>query len=130
MTFKIAVKMNPVKKIIRDKGMDKNGRVQLFHTTNINRRIGKYMSHLTGTLETKLKMVADATHIEVMGPYAKYHYYGKVMVGPAPKVVTDRDLTYTKTFNPMAGPFWDRRLLAAEQEQIAQETTNYLRRFG
>ena len=127
--MKITVKMHPTPQIIRDKGMDKYGRVQMFHTMNINRRIGKYMPHLTGTLETKLKRVQDSTHILVEGPYARYQYYGKVMVGPPPKTVTDKDLTYTKTFNPLAGPFWDRRLYAAESEQIARETSNYLRRL-
>ena len=127
--MKITVKMNAVEQIIRDKGLDPNGRTQLFHTENINRRMGKRMQHLTGTMETKLKHIQDPTHIVVEGPYAQYQYYGKVMVGAPPKVVTDRDLQYTKTFNPLAGPFWDRKLLAAERDQIALETTLYLRRI-
>ena len=127
--MRIKVKMHPTAQIIHDKGLDPNGKVQMFHTMNINRRIGKYMPHLSGVLETKSKRVMDGTHIIIDSPYAKYQYYGKVMVGPPPKKVTDKDLTYTKTFNPLAGPYWDRRLTAAESVQIARETTNYLRRL-
>lgn len=36
-------------------------------------------------------------------PYARYLYYGKVMVGPAPKELTDIDLTY---HTPGTGAYW------------------------
>ena len=130
MSTKIKVEMKPVEQIIRAHGLDKNGHVQLFHTMNVNRRIGKYMPHLTGTLETKLKHVKSNTEIEILGPYAKYQYYGKVMVGSAPKVVTDRPLEYTKTFNPLAGPYWDRALSAAEGEAMAADLQRYISRKG
>lgn len=109
------------------KGFGPDGHVQKFHTANVNRRIGKYMPHLTGTLETKLKIVRG-TKIIVLGPYAKYQYHGKVMVGPAPKVLTDRDLEYTKTFNPQAGPYWDRALVAAEGDAIVDDVQRYINR--
>lgn len=109
------------------KGFGPDGHVQKFHTANVNRRIGKYMPHLTGTLETKLKIVRG-TKIIVLGPYAKYQYHGKVMVGPAPKVLTDRDLEYTKTFNPQAGPYWDRALVAAEGDALVEDVQRYINR--
>lgn len=109
------------------KGFGPDGHVQKFHTANVNRRIGKYMPHLTGTLETKLKIVRG-TKIIVLGPYAKYQYHGKVMVGPAPKVLTDRDLEYTKTFNPQAGPYWDRALVAAEGDALVDDVQRYINR--
>lgn len=39
-------------------------------------------------------------------PCARYLYYGKVMVGSAPKTVTDRDLVFDKTANPKAQAKW------------------------
>ena len=109
------------------KGFGSDGHVQKFHTANVNRRIGKYMPHLTGTLETKLKIVRG-TKIIVLGPYAKYQYHGKVMVGPAPKVLTDRDLEYTKTFNPQAVPYWDRALVASEGDALVDDVQRYINR--
>lgn len=142
------IKLNlPSGAVLADrKGFGPNGHVQAFHTANVNRRIGKYMPHLTGVLETKLK-IARGTEIVVLGPYAKYQYYGKVMVdsvtgkGPvnipdvgyrfrkgATLAVTDRNLEYTKTFNPQAGPFWDRALVAAEGTALVADIQRYLER--
>ena len=120
--------MKPISEIIKSKGLDENGDVQKFHTANVNRRIGKYMPHLNGVLETKLKIVRG-TKIIVLGPYAKYQYHGKVMVGPAPKVVTDRPLNYTKNAvdgNPQAGPYWDRALVAAEGDALVADVQRYI----
>lgn len=108
------------------KGFGPDGHVQKFHTANVNRRIGKYMPHLTGTLETN--KIVRGTKIIVLGPYAKYQYHSKVMVGPAPKVLTDRDLEYTKTFNPQAGPYWDSALVAAEGDALVADVQRYLNR--
>ena len=113
--------------LVQKKGFGPDGHVQKFHTANVNRRIGKYMPHLTGTLETKLKIVRG-TKIIVLGPYAKYQYHGKVMVGPAPKVLTDQNLEYTKNFNPQAGPYWDRALVAAEGDALVADTQRYINR--
>lgn len=144
--MKVKLALPPAAVLADRKGFGPNGHVQKFHTANVNRRISKYMPHLTGTLETKLK-IARNTEIVILGPYAKYQYYGKVMVdsvtgkGPAniPDVgyrfrkgavlaVTDRNLEYTKTFNPQAGPFWDRALVAAEGEAMVADTQRYINR--
>ena len=125
--MKVKLDMPSAAELVKRKGFDRDGHVQKFHTANVNRRIGKYMPHLTGTLETKLKIVRG-TQIVVLGPYAKYQYYGKVMVGSAPKVLTDRDLEYTKTFNPQAGPYWDRALVAAEGKTMTADLQRYIGR--
>lgn len=123
---KVTVKMNPVSRILKEKGLTPGGDVQRFHTNNVNRRIGKYMPHLSGTLETKSKHIKSDTEIEVLGPYAVYQYFGKAMEGKPPMVATDRDLNYTKTFNPQAGPFWDRRLVAAEGKAMQADVQRHV----
>ena len=121
MATKIKLKMNPVNQIIEDKGLAPNGVVQKHLTFEVNRRIGRYMPHLTGALETKLKRVVSGTQIKIEGPYARYQYYGEAMEGKPPMHPTGRPLKYTKTFNTEAGPFWDRRMMAAEGTQIAAD---------
>lgn len=130
MTTKIELKMNPVNQILQAKGLDSNGDVQKYLTHEINRRIGRYMPHLTGVLETKLKHVVSSTRIKIDGPYAGYQYYGVVMVGNPPKIPTGRSLNYTKTFNPKAGPFWDRRLMQDEGKQVLADLQKYIGRKG
>ena len=124
--IRVRVKMKPVNTILTRMGVKPDGDVQMFVTNTVNRRITRYMPFRSGALSTKLKHIKSATEIEVLGPYARYQYYGKVMEGPAPKAVTDRDLQYAKTKNPLAGPFWDRRLIANEGAQIAGEVRRYV----
>lgn len=130
MSDKIKVEMKPVGAILARLGIDKNGRVQRFLTETVNRRITRYMPFRTGVLATKLKFVSSPTEITVNGPYARYQYYGKVMVGKPPKQVTDTDLVYDKTKHPSAGPFWDRRLMAAERDAIVQDVQERIKRGG
>lgn len=130
MSAKVKVEMKPVGAILARLGVDRNGRVQRFLTETVNRRITRYMPFRTGVLATKLKFVSRPTEITVNGPYARYQYYGKVMVGKPPKQVTDTDLVYDKTKHPNAGPFWDRRMMAAEKDVIVWEVQAYVKRGG
>lgn len=130
MSTKVKLEMKPIATILARLGIDKNGRVQRFLTETVNRRITRYMPFRSGVLATKLKFVSSPTEITVNGPYARYQYYGKVMVGKPPKQVTDTDLTYDKTKRPSAGPFWDRRLMAAEKDVILREVEARIKRGG
>lgn len=127
---KVQLKLNPTSQILRDQGLNESGDVQRFHTQNVLRRITKYMPYRSGAT---IKITIAQTNIskpEIVTdvPYGKYLYYGKAMEGPAPKVLTDRDLQYTKTKNPQAGPFWDRALVAAEKAVLERELQAYINR--
>ena len=143
----VKVNMKPVNTILTRLGVNKTGDVQMQATRIINQRITRYMPYRTGAMSTKLKYIKSPTEIEVAARYATYQYYGKVMVnaktgkGPAfiPSVgyrykkdtvlkATDRDLDYDKTKNPLAGPFWDKHIMAAEGSQIAAELQEYVDR--
>lgn len=130
MKFTVDVKVKGIQNVLRRHGLNKDGDVQRFHTMNVNRRIGRYMPHLSGTLETKLKLVSSNTEITVLGPYAKYQYHGMAMAGPPPKVVTDKPLEYTKDFNPLAGPYWDRELVSSEGAAMKADVQEYIRKRG
>ncbi len=129
---KVYLKLKPINKILKDKGLDANGSAQAFHTNNVMRRIIKYMPYRTGAT---IKVMIAQTNIRkpylvLDVPFGKYLYHGKKMVGPPPKTVTDTPLNYTKTKNPLAGPYWDRRLSAAEGKIMARELQKYIRRRG
>lgn len=127
---KITVNMRPVNEILKVKGLTENGDVQRFHTQNVLRRIVKYMPYRSGVTIKKTIAQSTSTEIRTMTPYAAYIHFGKVMVGPPPKRVTDRNLEYTKTKNPQAGPFWGRRLAEAESDVMLRELKNYVQRRG
>ena len=128
MKTRVKVEMKPVNILLTHLGVSKTGNVQMQTTRIINKRITRYMPFRTGVLATKSKHIKSATEIEVLSPYARYQYYGKVMVGPAPKVVTEKNLVYTTSKNTKAGPFWDKRMMAAEGKQIAAEIQRYVER--
>jgi len=127
---KAYLRLNSIDKILKDKGLDANGSVQAFHTNNVMRRMKKYMPYRTGA--TIKVMIAQTNirkpYIILDVPYGKYLYYGKVMVGKPPKTVTDIPLKYTTTKHPLAGPFWDRRLSAAEGAVLARELQRFINR--
>lgn len=149
MTTRIRVKMKPVNTIIARLGVGKSGDVQRFVTHEVNRRITRYMPYRSNALSTKLKIISGPAEITVLGPYARYQYYGKVMVDPVtgaagfldkdgqwksrrgvPKARTDRDLDYSQSrnHNPLAGPFWDKHMMTAEGRQIAADVQRYVDR--
>lgn len=127
---KVTVNMKPVNQILKEKGLTAGGDVQRFHTNNVLRRIVKYMPYRSGATIELTQAQTDINKPEIVTdtPYARYLYYGKVMVGRPPKQVTDRDLKYTRTKNPLAGPFWDRRLKAAEMPAMQADLQRYVNR--
>ena len=137
MSTRVKVEMQPIQQILKNHGLDSNGRVQLYVTNMISRRMTRYMPFQSGALATKLKFVKSPTEIEVNAPYARYQYYGKVMVnsktGKGPRLipgvgfrwpkgailkVTDRPLQYDPSKNAKAGPYWDKALMANESAAI------------
>lgn len=127
---KVTVDMKPVRRILRAKGLSVGGDVQQFHTANVLRRIVKYMPYRTGaTIKlTQAQSPVSKPEIVTDAPYAKYLYYGKVMVGKPPKRPIDKNLKYTRTKNPQAGPFWDRALVAAEGKAMQADLQRYVNR--
>lgn len=142
------LELNPIGKIIKDKGLDPGGDAQKFHTANVLRRIKRYMPFDSGMTYKVTVAQTDISkpYIVTNTPYAKYLFYGKVMVdlktGAAGfmtpegwrsrkgivKVLTGRDLQYNRTKNPNAGPRWDRALSAAEGKAMAADLQRYLKK--
>lgn len=142
----IYLRIPEVDEVVKKLGIGKDGRAQLFHTQNVYRHMLPYMPMETGMLSTKLTAVASSTSIVTNAPYANYVYYGNRMVnsktGKGPRYIpgvgyrwsrgatlvpTDTPLNYTTTFHPLAGPFWDKRMAAAEGDKIAKELEDFIR---
>ena len=148
VTGKITVDMKPVNQILKEKGLTAGGDVQRFHTENVLRRIQKYMPYRTGATIKTMIAQTDINKPEIVldVPYGRFLYYGVLMVDPVtgaagfkdkegqwkswhrPKVKSNRPITYTKTKNPQAGPFWDRALVAAEMPAMQADLQAYVNR--
>lgn len=146
--MKVKVYLPTSKQLIRKKGLGASGHVQMFHTQNVLKRIKRYMPYRTGATYKITAAQTDIAKPEIITdvPYGKYLYYGKVMIDPklgvagfmtpegwrsrkkCVKVLTGRDLQYTRMKNPQAGPYWDRTLSACEGKAMATDLQRYINR--
>lgn len=142
------LELNSTQQILKDKGLDESGDVQQFHTANVLKRIKRYMPFKTGKTYKITMAQTDIKKPEIVTrtPYINFLFHGKVMIDPkinaagfmtpegwrsrkhSIKVLTDRDLKFTKTKNPAAGPRWDRTLVAAEGRVMIAELQRYIKR--
>jgi len=102
----VEVDFNAVKVNARLTGARK--RAQAWLDNEVLKDSAPYVPRLTGELEQSGPRGTKIGSGEVVynSPYARYQYYGKVMVGKAPKTVTDTDLEYSNQSHPAAGHFW------------------------
>lgn len=81
--------------------------------------------------------VIGSGKIKYNSPYARYQYYGKLMVSSVTgsayarkgekKVLTDKDLHYNKSRHPRAGKLWFERMKADRKEQILRGAERLLK---
>lgn len=113
------VKMQPISVIKARLGIEPNGRVQKFFTNTCYKHMDKYvpMSDLEskGDLRTIVDIQPDSITYE--SPYARYQYYG--MREDGTHVVKN----YT---TPGTGPYWDKRMVSAEMQDVLEEVQNYI----
>ena len=136
------LEMNSITQILKDKGLDPRGDVQMFHTQNVLRRILKYMPAKTGMTQKATIAQTNIRKPQIITntPPAKFLFYGKLMLGDKTgspfaqkgetKHVTDTPLHYNTSMNAAAGPRWDRALQAAEGAALAADLQRYIKRKG
>lgn len=85
-----------------------NKMAQIWLDNEVLKDSAPYIPRLTGALEQSGPAGTKIGSGEVIynSVYARYQYYGKVMVGKAPKTVTNKDLQYSKQAHPAAGRMW------------------------
>lgn len=147
--MKIKIELPSASKLIRDKGLARDGAVQIFHTQNVLKRLKRYMPFLTGMTYKTAVAQTDIRKPEIVidTPGARYTYMGKKMVnaktgkgpglipGVGPRYrkgtvlkVTDQNLVYTKTKNPLAGPHYDKTLVAREGPAMTADLQRFIDR--
>ncbi len=96
------------------------------------------MPFLSGALSksSTLGTVIGTGEVKQNVPYARYQYYGKLMVSSLTgsawskgeeKVLTDKDLVHNNAYHPQAGPYWFERMKADHKDKIlkgAQKTAD------
>lgn len=109
------VQLKPVGEIKAKLGLEPNGRVQKYFTNTCYRYMDKYVPMDEGNLRTIVDI--QDTSITYESPYARYQYYGQREDGT--HVVEN----YT---TPGTGPYWDRRMVSAEIDDVVKDVQNYM----
>ena len=124
--------INPLEQLKRDRGLQPYGPVQKFIDQECIRLMAPYTPFRSGTLErtATLGTKIGSGEINQIAPYARYQYYGKLMVSSITgsawarmgekKVLTDKDLEYSKAAHPKAGKMWFERMKADHKEEILE----------
>lgn len=117
-------KMKSTDLLLKERGLEDMGRVQEFIDNSVIQLMDEYTPMRSGLLKIlpKYESQIGSGLIVQSTPYARYQYYGKVMVGPAPKQVTDIPLTYNGA--PMRGAFWFERMKADHAADILRGAQN------
>ena len=109
------VKLKPTSQIKARLGIEPNGRVQKFFTNTCYKHMDKYVPMREGNLRTIVDVKSDSITYE--SPYARYQYYG--MREDGSHVVNN----YT---TPGTGPYWDKRMVSAEMQDVVKEVQDYI----
>lgn len=139
MQFNGKFEMKSTEIMLNDRGLQDMGPVQKFIDNECINKMIPYTPMLSGLLSNiapRLGTKIGSGKIEYISPYARYQYYGKLMVSSTTgsawskgesKVLTNRNLIHNKSRHPQAGPFWFERMKADHRENIlkgAQEIAN------
>lgn len=113
------VKLKPTSVIKARLGIEPNGRVQKFFTNTCYKHMDKYVPMDEGNLRTNVDIQSSTIIYE--SPYARYQYYGIREDG------THQVQHYT---TPGTGPYWDKRMVSAEMQDVVKEVQRYVNRGG
>lgn len=97
-----------------------------------------YVPALTGSLDQRTRV--DENQIIYPGPYARYLYYGKLMVDPttgssyapkgATKVLTDKNLVFNKAMHSQAQDHWFEASKAENMDKWLRVAGKAVKRYG
>ena len=121
MELKVKARIPQVSAVMQRLGVDEGGAVQEAVTSEVFKRIKKYMPRRSGQLADAKTHREGRTLIKVDGPYARAQFFGVKRDGTP--------FDYDTSANPNAGPHWDRRLASAEGRAIAAEAERAARRI-
>ncbi len=136
----VKLKMNDTQKILLKRGLDKNGKVQKFFTETVYKESAPYTPFRSGNLGKRANMEIGDNYLKYNSPYARYLWYGKLMVDPitrkgcfydpvsgemwsrpnVQKVLTDKDLEFQGA--PKRGAFWVDRMFKDKGDKIVRIT--------
>lgn len=132
MQFDAHLDMKPTAEMLKSHGLGEGGEIQKFVDSECKRVMEPYTPMISGMMidSVEIGTVIGSGVIEYTSPYARFQYYGNVMIYEptgstwAPlggkKVVIDRKLVHNTSRHPKAGPYWFDRAMQDHKEEILE----------
>lgn len=113
------IKLKPTSVIKARLGIEPNGRAQKFFTNTCYKHMDKYvpMSDLESKGDLRTIVDIQPAYIVYESPYARYQYKG---------VREDGTHVVKNYTTPGTGPYWDKRMVSAEMQDVVREVQNYI----
>lgn len=134
MSFKVEWK--PYNTILKNHGLEEDGRANEFLRDEVDRMCDSYMPMNNGALKRQ-KTYPSNHEIQYIATYAKYMYYGKLMLADSgssyaslgeKKQLTSTDLKYQGA--PKRGARWDKRMWQDRGKEICKDVEAYIKNGG
>ncbi len=125
----VKVNLNSVNKIIKDHGLNEDGRVVRYARDEADRLMNPFVPFENGGLR-RLKSYPSNSQIKYISPYSHYQYTGLKAKGASkPKgikrKISNEKLTY---HTPGTGPEWEKLMMEKKGKELIRDIQNYIKR--
>ena len=129
--FNLKIKINDANKILKDHGLNQDGRVMQYLTTTADRLMNPFVPRQNGVLR-RLKTYPSTTKIKYISPYAHYQYKGLKAKGASRPKGIKRKISNEKLNYHTAGtgPEWDKLMMQQKGKELIQDVQNYVNKGG
>lgn len=137
MALKISVHVDGMD-AVKERLVKACSRAEYAVAVQIEKDTAPFVPALTGSLTQRTRV--DERLVIYPGPYARYLYYGKLMVDPetgspwakkgATKVLTDRTLVFNHTVHPQAQSHWFEASKAQNLDKWIRVADKAVKKFG
>lgn len=147
MSFKIdvKVKINDVNKILKDHGLNDEGRVIQYARDEADRLMNPFIPMQNGTLR-RLKTYPSASKIKYTSPYAHYQHTGDEYISPrlgvsgiplksgrwwSPKGEKKKKSGKKLNYHTAGtGPEWEKLMMKEKGKELTRDIQNYINKGG
>lgn len=133
--FNVKVKINKTSKILKDHGLDENGRVIRYARDTADRLMNPFIPMQTGMLRRN-KTYPNNHSIKYISGYSKVIYHGKLMLTKngaswaklgEKKIITSKNLKYHTSGT---GAHWDKLMMQRHKNDLIKDVENYAKLGG
>lgn len=136
MPTNIKVDFSSAEKILKAHGFQRGGPVQKLFTSEVKRISTPYIPFDQGILSSQVMNGEYDESIIYYAPYARYHWYGKLMVSPTTgsswakkyeqKVLADPPRNMKYRGSPLRGPRWVERAWIDHGNEVVQRVQKFV----